>query len=165
MEVGVPETVDVLEFEAARLAWLGRHAGALALAAALAHKPLRFHVAAHGRVRRQRAELFGARDQRFEIVVVQLVRPGRMILVLRAQRDLEPITDRLLLTGVLARAPPQPRDGIDARTSRLVVPALDRRATEARRLAGDRMTPRLRRKLGDLAVQLAACRRRREQAP
>src|SRR5690606_14837696 len=87
------------------------------------------------------------------------------LLVLRAQRDLEPITDRLLLTGVLARAPPQPRDGIDARTSRLVVPALDRRATEARRLAGDRMTPRLRRKLGDLAVQLAACRRRREQAP
>jgi hypothetical protein len=169
MVVGVPQAADVLDFITADFARLPRRVdpvGARTIArraAPLAHEPLRLHVAAHGRVRRHRAEPRIRRDTHAQIVDVQLIAPTGVRVVLRAERLPHRLAHRGLLTGIRAQPPAQLAHGIDRRVPRLVVPALERRARKAHRRVPDGMLPLARGQGGERVLELPFLRWRGQE--
>ncbi len=166
MEVVVPESVHVLALVAAHLAMLeavlgaaraGRPGAALALALDQAVRP---HEAQEAAIRRERPELRLRLHDHLEVLVAQHVRPARVLAMLRDREVFQLLLHDARRAAVGAHLARQRRHRIAPRALRLVVPFLDRRAPEARRLTGDRVHPRLRRQARRLRAQLALLRRR-----
>jgi hypothetical protein len=161
VEVEMPQAVDVLGFVAAHLplreARLGaRGPGRAARSQAPpAHQPVSVQHAAHGRVRRHRAEPRVLLDADREIIGVEPGAPARMLVVLGAKHARERVADGPRAALILADLAPQDADRIDAFALGLVEPALDRREREAGRLPRDGVLPRLIGERGERRLQRA----------
>ena len=110
-------------------------------------QPLCLEVAADRRIRRHSSQLWPARRLSDQIVVMQLGAPVRMGGVLRLQRLAECRGHRGLVAGILARFAAEHAHRVGPLAQRLIVPSLDRGASEPDWLARRRMAPFQRREL------------------
>ena len=163
MEVEVPEAVHVRDLEGARFA-RRKIVGVVTRSSffSCAKETLLPHVAAHRGVRGHHAETWVLAGERFEIVVVELKGPARMLAVEALERIAERRRNTRVGAGVLRNFAREDGDRIGG-TACGVEPSLDGLEGEANAIAGGGMRPGLGRELGEADAKLAVVGRSGEQ--